>query len=113
MMEIRSTTELDAFFEATSERPLFLFKHSTACNVSARAFRAYEEFVEDCGGEDGHAWVGVRENRGVSQEIAARTGIRHESPQAFLVLHGRTVWSASHFAITRESLTDALESVPS
>jgi bacillithiol system protein YtxJ len=40
----------------------------------------------------------------VSDQVAARFGIRHETPQAILLREGRVVWSASHFRITAETL---------
>ncbi len=44
--------------------------------------------------------VDVRRAHDVSDEIARRTGVRHESPQVIVLRDGRAVWSASHGAIT-------------
>lgn len=44
--------------------------------------------------------VEVRAERPLSQLIAARTGIRHESPQIIILRRGSAVWSASHGDIT-------------
>jgi bacillithiol system protein YtxJ len=44
--------------------------------------------------------VDVRAERPLSQQIAARTGVRHESPQVIILRHGAAVWSASHDEIT-------------
>jgi bacillithiol system protein YtxJ len=46
----------------------------------------------------------------LSNLIAQRFGIRHESPQALLIKDERVVWHASHWAITSESLSNALKS---
>jgi len=44
--------------------------------------------------------VDVRAERPQSQLIAARAGVRHESPQIIILRRGSAVWSASHGAIT-------------
>jgi bacillithiol system protein YtxJ len=48
--------------------------------------------------------VHVRSERPLSQEIAARSGVPHESPQAIVLRNGTHVWSASHRDITVEAL---------
>jgi bacillithiol system protein YtxJ len=52
--------------------------------------------------------VDVRRDRAVSRAIEAQTGVRHESPQAIVLRHGKAVWDASHFAITAEAVTGAI-----
>jgi bacillithiol system protein YtxJ len=44
--------------------------------------------------------VDVRAERPQSQLIAARAGVRHESPQIIILRRGSAVWSASHGDIT-------------
>jgi bacillithiol system protein YtxJ len=39
--------------------------------------------------------------------VALRTGVRHESPQAFVLLDGVQIWNASHADITTERLAAA------
>ena len=52
--------------------------------------------------------VDVIEERQLSQSIAERTNIRHESPQAIVLFKGSPVWNDSHFYITEENLNRAL-----
>jgi bacillithiol system protein YtxJ len=48
--------------------------------------------------------VHVRSERPLSQQIAARSGVPHESPQVIVLRRGAPVWSASHHEITAEAL---------
>ena len=57
--------------------------------------------------------VKVIERRPLSQEIAARAKIEHESPQAILFVGAKPVWSASHEAITGEAIDAALRDAAS
>lgn len=55
-----------------------------------------------------YAMVTVQTHRAVSNAIAQKLGVRHETPQALLVKSGRVVWSASHFRVTAAAVDDAL-----
>lgn len=97
-----------ASIDAALAAPEFLvFKHSTTCPVSAKAFAVYQAFCA-AWPEVPTAWIDVAADRAWSQHVAAVTGVRHESPQALLVRKGRVVWHSSHSAITRAALADAV-----
>jgi bacillithiol system protein YtxJ len=50
--------------------------------------------------------------RPLSQQIAADTAVRHESPQAILIApEQKVLWHASHEAIDEETLEEALKLV--
>lgn len=84
-----------------------LYKHSPICGVSHAAKREIERFVQIH--EDILVYaIDVVSERPLSQKAAHRLGIRHESPQAILIVNGRPVWNASHFDITAESLAGAV-----
>ena len=48
--------------------------------------------------------VDVRAQRSVSQQVAMRSGVEHESPQIIVFQRGAVVWNASHDDITAEAL---------
>ena len=48
--------------------------------------------------------VDVRAQRSVSQQVALRSGVEHESPQIIVFQRGAVVWNASHDDITAEAL---------
>ena len=94
-------------FEAALAAPrAWIFKHSPICPTSARAEREVERFAS-AHPEVPVYRVDVVGDRPVSQSIAARLGIRHESPQAILLVAGRPVWDDSHGAVTAAALAQA------
>jgi bacillithiol system protein YtxJ len=95
---------LDAFLALPG--PRWLFKHSDACPVSAAALGEIESFLRERPGEAA-ALVVVQRRRPVSDHAARVLGVRHETPQALLLLGGRVLWHASHGRITRRSLAEA------
>lgn len=110
--ELTTVAEWEQALDDSESRPLFVFKHSTACPISARAYEAYQDHLEHEARHDVvYVLVKVIESRDVSNRIAEDLEIKHESPQAIVVRNKRGSWSESHLAITRESIREALNEV--
>jgi bacillithiol system protein YtxJ len=110
IQKCNSIDEYKALLADSEEQPLFIFKHSTACPVSALAHRSFEKFAENV--ENARfAKVLVIQNRDLSNYIAEHSGIRHESPQVILFFKNKPVWHESHWSISQKSLAKALEKV--
>jgi bacillithiol system protein YtxJ len=105
-VEVDDPAMLDQLFARSADAPVVLFKHSTTCPISARAHRQMSKLDGGAVGEV--AMVVVQHARSVSDEIARRTGVRHESPQAFILRGGKAVWHASHFDITADAVERAV-----
>jgi bacillithiol system protein YtxJ len=109
---IHGLDELDHALGESRHRPLVLFKHSYSCGVSAEALDELLAHLAVKRGDARYAMVTVQTHREVSNAIAARLGVRHETPQALVVRDGRVIWSASHFRVNAEALEKALAQVP-
>jgi len=111
VVELQNMAALNQAIETSSERPVFLYKHSTVCPVSARAAEQVHAFA-DSETTDPAPLIGrilVIENRDVSNEVEGRLQVRHESPQLLLLRDGEVIWHASHFSITEERIKTAWE----
>jgi bacillithiol system protein YtxJ len=60
-----------------------------------------------------YAMVTVQTHRELSNAIAQRLGVRHETPQAILVRDGRAIWTASHFRVNAIELQKAIDAAAS
>lgn len=113
MAEIHTVSNLEELGEqlaASNDRDVWFFKHSLTCGVSDAAWREFERFAK--GRLDGPARfcvIEIQPARPVSQAMAERLEVRHQSPQAILVRSGRAAWHASHWDITEDNLTAAAE----
>jgi bacillithiol system protein YtxJ len=99
---------LEAAIAESRERPVLLFKHSRTCGISCEALdelRAHLERGRTCAT---YKLITVQIHRRVSDEAAARLGVRHETPQAILLRDGKPIWNASHFRITADELERVL-----
>ena len=100
--------ELDRLLASTYDRPLLLFKHSYTCGASAEALDELLAHLND-GPENVHyAMVTVQTHRDVSNAVAKKLGVRHETPQALLIRNRQVVWSASHFRVTAGAMASAI-----
>lgn len=110
---LRGIDELDQALTESHLTPVLLFKHSHTCGISAEALdelRAHlEEHYRPQSSGVKYAIVTVQTHRDVSNAIATRLGIRHETPQAILVRGGRAIWTASHFRVNAEELKKAIQ----
>lgn len=97
-------------FRESERLPVFLLKHSTRCGSSAAAWRDFRDFASHHD-ETEALWavVEIPEHRELSDEVARRTGVTHESPQVLLLRAGQAAWHASRWRISRQALAKALE----
>jgi bacillithiol system protein YtxJ len=100
--------DLDAAIAESLERPVLLFKHSRTCGVSCEALEELQVHVERSAAQAAYKLITVQSHRRLSDELASRFGIRHETPQAILLRDGVPVWTASHFRITANQLDRAI-----
>lgn len=90
----------------TAEQFIIL-KHSSTCPISQAAYEEYESFAEEHDSLPIYFLI-VQEERPLSNHIAEKFSIKHESPQALLFKNGEVAWHASHWKITYDSLTKAI-----
>jgi bacillithiol system protein YtxJ len=83
-----------------------LFKHSPTCATSWFAQRHVDAFAAANPAIPVHT-ISVRD-RELAREIAARTQVRHESPQVIVFRQGQVVAHTSHDGVTEEFLADAI-----
>jgi len=84
---------------------VLLFKHSTRCSISNTVLNRLERNWQP---EDSKKLkpycLDLLNHRDVSNAIAARYGVTHESPQTLVIQNGRCIHTASHTEITYSDL---------
>ncbi|WP_163971435.1 bacillithiol system redox-active protein YtxJ [Oceanobacillus halotolerans] len=108
LQELHNNSDWDYLLEISAEKPVLLFKHSTTCPISAGAFDQYQSFLANGEHVPQSYMVKVIESRTVSNQVERDTGVKHESPQIFLIRDKEVVWHTSHGNITAESIKEAL-----
>ena len=101
--------QIDAAVARSSVEPVLIFKHSRTCGTSAEAHEEVSALLAGALKTPVYL-VDVRSARQVSNAIAQRFGIRHESPQMLLLDRGRVLWNASHYHVNEREILQALRS---
>lgn len=106
---LNTLQDLDAALARSMTTPVLLFKHSTTCGLSAMAAEEVADLLTGAAIDADVYVVDVRGGRQVSNAIAERLKIRHESPQVLLVQDGVVRWHRSHASVTAASIARALQ----
>ncbi|MGH7493780.1 MAG: bacillithiol system redox-active protein YtxJ [bacterium] len=106
--ECQTVQDFEQILQHSQSHPVFLFKYSTACLTSTRAWNRFKNFAETEKGAE--FWrVLVIQQRPLSRQIAQHTGIAHESPQVLLFQGGQVTWHAAHGHIREEVMRARLQ----
>ena len=104
---LQRADEIETLIEESKIRPVLIFKHSTRCSISAAVVDRLER---RCREEDMSNltpyFLDLIQHRDVSNAIAEKLAIRHESPQAIILRDGKSIYDASHFGIDYEEIAD-------
>ena len=100
---IDSAEKLDALIAESDLRPVFLFKHSNSCGISADVLEQLEAVDDDI------YVVTVQTDRALSNSISETLGIRHASPQAFVLRYGAPIYHATHYGIDPLEIANKLK----
>lgn len=99
--------QLNEIITNSSEKPVVIFKHSTRCSVSRMALKQFQnEF--DLNDQVDAYFLDLLEHRDISNEIASRFGVFHQSPQLLLIQDGKCVYDVSHSNIDAGELKEEL-----
>ncbi|MDG1518238.1 MAG: bacillithiol system redox-active protein YtxJ [Flavobacteriales bacterium] len=94
---LNSVEQLSEIDEKSKTKTQIIFKHSTRCSVSSFAKRILtSEFNEDIQNKVDVHYLDLIAFREISQEIASRYSVLHESPQILVINNGVCSYNASH-----------------
>ncbi len=91
-------SQLEDIVQISNNKTIGIFKHSTRCSISRFALKQFEnEYnLED---KVDLYFLDLLNYREVSNEIANRFQVAHQSPQLLLIKNGVAVYNASHSEI--------------
>ncbi|MFI1743343.1 bacillithiol system redox-active protein YtxJ [Thalassobellus sediminis] len=96
---LNTLSQLETIEEKSSTKTQVIFKHSTRCGISRMVLN---QFVEACSLSENDLdlyYLDLLEYRDVSNKIAAKFQVMHQSPQLLIIKNGVTVKHDSHGSI--------------
>jgi bacillithiol system protein YtxJ len=101
--ELTDLGQLNEIIAISNEKPVAIFKHSTRCSVSRMALKQFENEFNSSDKVTPY-FLDLIANRDISNEIANRFGVTHQSPQLILIKGGKAIYNVSHSDIDAEEL---------
>lgn len=108
---VDSPDKVDEIFLASNDKVQVIFKHSYRCGTSFFAKKGLEaEGLWDK--FDTTLWLlDVTGNRGVSNYLADKSGVIHESPQLMVIKDETVIWHGSHSAVNRKNVEQIISTL--
>ena len=88
--------------------PVYIFKHSTTCGISAQAKENVEISFKNTDKPFLLYYLDLLKYRSISNEVASKLNVHHQSPQLILVHNGEVAFTTSHHKIKTNILEDSL-----
>ncbi len=98
---ITSIDQLDEIMNVSNNGKVMIFKHSTRCSISSSALnrmeRNWSNDVDDL--KTKPFYLDLIAYRNISNEIAQKWSIEHQSPQVLIIENGKCIYNESHMGI--------------
>lgn len=106
--ELTDLKQLDAIASESSQIPAIIFKHSTRCGISRMSLKTFESEYAIAQDKAKPYFLDLLNYREISNEIANKFGVYHESPQVILIKDGKAIYNESHGSISAIELAAKL-----
>lgn len=104
--KLTDVSQLSEIDRLSMDHPVAIFKHSTRCSISAMVLNRFERSYQP----DAHFtlfFLDLISFRDISNEIARRYHVIHESPQLILLYRGDVIYHASHNGIDFDEVNES------
>ena len=102
---LNSEAQLNLIAEKSNTKPQIIFKHSTSCGISRMVLRQFTDAYNYTVTDFDLYYLDLWTYRALSDEVANRFQVWHESPQLIVIKNGLVVVHASHGEINQIDLS--------
>jgi len=103
--KLDSGEQFESIIKESHNSPQIIFKHSTSCPISGMAKRRLEG---DWSMDINPYYLDLLSYRSISNAIADRLDVRHQSPQIIVLHNGKAIYNESHLDISASDLSQSL-----
>ncbi len=101
--------QLEEIVEISAVTPVLIFKHSTSCGISRMALKQFEKEYDFDKKTLEPYFLDLKKYKSLSNLVASRFGVHHESPQVLLIKNGNAVYNESHGGINVGAVKDRIK----
>lgn len=99
--DLNTSEHLDKLIEDSENSPQLIFKYSSRCSISDVVRNRLEKNMKP--GITYH-FLDLIRYRGLSNEIAEKFDVTHESPQVLLIKNRQCIYDDSHLSVNMEDI---------
>ena len=98
-IDIVDEDQLDEILNLSTVKPVIIFKHSTRCGVSRIVLNQFEKKLSKSTNDPYFYFLDLIKNRSLSNRIAEKFNIIHQTPQLIVIQNKEVMAHNSHFGI--------------
>ena len=106
---IDDESDINRILEKSHTAPVIIFKHSTRCAISAMAKSRLDKQNAPEGID--FYYLDLLKHRDISNRIASRFEVKHESPQILCIHNEQCVYHENHNGIDMQDIIEAISSL--
>ncbi|MFY0593678.1 MAG: bacillithiol system redox-active protein YtxJ [Roseivirga sp.] len=105
-IELSDIGQIDSLIEESKTQTVLIYKHSTRCSISSMVLERLDRTWTSEGHDIKPYYLDLITFRDISNAVADRFGIYHESPQVIMLKDGKATYDASHMSISFAAIKD-------
>ncbi|NEW79996.1 MAG: bacillithiol system redox-active protein YtxJ [Gelidibacter sp.] len=105
---LTNEAQLNEIITLSASKPVLIFKHSTSCGISRMALKSFERDFDLPETKIELYFLDLLRYRNLSNAVAAKFGVSHQSPQVLVIKNGEVIYDDSHYSITIEAIKKVL-----
>lgn len=111
--ELYKADQLSEIDNQSKEKPVLIFKHSTRCSISAASLDRLERKWDDTTMSNVVPYfLDLISNKEISNTVAQKYAVDHQSPQILIIRDGKCIHDASHFGIDYSEVEEIVTTQP-
>ncbi len=101
--------QLEQLEKDSFKEPVIIFKHSIRCSISAVVWDKFNRNMLDVA--QAQFWyLDIINHRDISNKIAEKYNVIHQSPQVIVISAGRSIFDTSHNGISYQKVNELIQS---
>ncbi len=98
-IQLTQMETLEEIAEDSHNQSIAILKHSTSCGISRMVLRQFEQNYGPDTDSVKFYFLDLLSYRDISNKIASRFNVPHQSPQLIVIKDGKSIYDASHSEI--------------
>ena len=105
-IQLTEMETLNEIAETSKKQTVAILKHSTSCGISRMVLRQFEQSYDLKEEQVKLYFLDLLTYRDISNKIASRFNVPHQSPQLLVIKDGKVVFETSHSSIQSEKISE-------